>query len=228
MINSAFVPRPPSSTKVCQKCKVRRLRAEFLVDSGDAEGSEVSLFCATCRTTLQTCLKCGIDKPVCEFTHHSNRYGHCKACWAARRQHVAPAAALERALRDYYDRNPDAERLGAAARERVAQALQHWSDEDPDEGLKRTKHRRAERLRAAPRERIKRETIFERDGWICGICGEVVKPEDATLDHIVPVALGGAHTAANLRLAHAMCNSRRQADSPSFLFGSGWRSRSGG
>jgi 5-methylcytosine-specific restriction endonuclease McrA len=212
------VPGPPSSTKVCQKCKVRKPRAEFLVAAGDTEDPEVSLFCEICRTTLQTCLKCGIDKPVCEFTHQSSRHGHCKACWAARRRNVAPGAALGRTLQNYYDRIPDAERLGAASRERIEHALQHWSDQDPDEGLKRTKRRRAERLRAAPRQRIDRQMIFERDGWICGICREVVNPEDATLDHIVPVAFGGGHTAANLRLAHGICNSRRQADTPSWLF----------
>jgi hypothetical protein len=65
------VPRPPSSTKVCRKTKVRKSRAEFVVVAGDAEGPEVSLFCETCRTTSQTCLKCGIDKPVCEFNHQS-------------------------------------------------------------------------------------------------------------------------------------------------------------
>jgi HNH endonuclease len=203
-----LMPRPPSSsTKVCQKCKVRKQRADFVVDVGNAEGPKVSLFCETCRTTLRTCLKCGIDKPVCEFTHQSNRYGHCKACYAEGRRNVfARLADLERARRP-------------------GVPIVSYYDQDPDEVLNRPKRRRAERLRAAPRERIDREAIFERDGWICGICGLVVKPEEATLDHIVPVALGGAHTAANLRLAHAMCNSRRQADTPSFLFPSGWRPR---
>jgi len=82
---------------------------------------------------------------------------------------------------------------------------------DPDEGSKRAKRRRAERLRAAPRERIDRELIFERDEWLCGICGELVAPADATVAHVVPVAPGVADTAANLRLAHAISNSRRQA-----------------
>jgi hypothetical protein len=28
--------------------------------------------------------------------------------------------------------------------------------------------------------------IFQRYGSTCGICGEVVKREDATLDHVIP------------------------------------------
>jgi 5-methylcytosine-specific restriction endonuclease McrA len=33
--------------------------------------------------------------------------------------------------------------------------------------------------------------IFVRDGWICHICGNNVGIEDASLDHVVPIALGG-------------------------------------
>ena len=96
-------------------------------------------------------------------------------------------------------------------------------DKDPDEASKRADRRREERLRAAPRERSYRQRIFERDGWICWICGEVVEPEDATLDHVVPVSLGGAHTPTNVRLAHGVCNSRRGADTSSVLLPSGSR-----
>ena len=192
------MPRPTSSAKVCQKCKARKPRTEFLAVAGDTGDPDVSLFCETCRSTLQTCMMCGIDKPVCEFNRQSNRRGICKAC---RRNPLGLMAALE-----YVQRSG----LPYEARLRVSEAIRTSHDRDPDEGLKRTKRRRAERLRAAPRERVDRQAIFERDGWICGICGEVVVRADATLDHIVPVARGGPYTAANLRIAHAICNSRRR------------------
>lgn len=190
----------PSHSKVFQKCKVRKPRVESVVAVSDSEAPEVSLFCETCRTTLRTCLMCGIDKPICEFNHQSARRGICKAC---RRNPSRLAAALERVRRS--DLPPD-------AIDRVSEAMQSSFQRDPDEGMKRTSRRRAERLRAVPRDRVDRETIFERDNWICGICGGQVRPKDATLDHIVPVARGGAHTADNLRLAHHICNSRRGAD----------------
>ena len=201
--DSGPVRRPPSSTKVCQKCKARKPRTEFLVVVGDTGDPEVSLFCEACRSTLQTCVMCGIDKPVCEFNRQSNRRGICKAC---RRNPLGLMAALQ---------NVQRAGLPYEARLRVNEAIHSSHDRDPDEGLKRTKRRRAERLRAAPRERVDRQAIFHRDGWIYGICGELVAPADATLDHIVPVARGGPHTAANLRIAHAICNSRRQAGTPS-------------
>lgn len=55
--------------------------------------------------------------------------------------------------------------------------------------------------------------VFERDEWRCGICSSQVNPElrypdpmSASLDHIVPLAKGGAHSLANAQLAHLFCN----------------------
>lgn len=62
-----------------------------------------------------------------------------------------------------------------------------------------------------------RLTICERDNWICGICGELVDrklehpdPMCASLDHVVPVSLGGGSEPSNLRLTHLVCNLRRR------------------
>lgn len=60
--------------------------------------------------------------------------------------------------------------------------------------------------------------IAERDGRSCGLCGAPV-PMDAkvpdllapTIDHIVPIALGGDDTCGNVQLAHFRCNSVKGA-----------------
>ncbi|SMB77311.1 HNH endonuclease [Acinetobacter baumannii] len=65
----------------------------------------------------------------------------------------------------------------------------------------------------------RRLSIYERDDWMCKICGEPVD-HDAdvgdnmapSLDHIVPRSLGGGHESENLRTAHRVCNSRRGAN----------------
>jgi 5-methylcytosine-specific restriction endonuclease McrA len=54
---------------------------------------------------------------------------------------------------------------------------------------------------------------------VCWICGQRINlglawpdPESWTLDHIVPIAEGGAGLdPANLRPAHAACNSKRRS-----------------
>ena len=63
--------------------------------------------------------------------------------------------------------------------------------------------------------------IYERDGWLCQLCGEPVdidadlQRDDAapSLDHIIPRSLQTVpdHSDDNLRLAHRGCNARRGA-----------------
>lgn len=64
----------------------------------------------------------------------------------------------------------------------------------------------------------RRQAIYERDNWLCQICGLPVDkhlprgtytPNAPTLDHIMPRSLGGSHDDTNLRLAHHICNSKR-------------------
>jgi 5-methylcytosine-specific restriction endonuclease McrA len=75
---------------------------------------------------------------------------------------------------------------------------------------------RQDQKRRTQVEPIRNQDVFERDGWICGIClacidSELKWPDPmcATLDHVVPLSLGGDHTWENVRAAHARCNSGR-------------------
>lgn len=55
------------------------------------------------------------------------------------------------------------------------------------------------------------------DNWICHLCGFDVlpiaggagQPWGATVDHVVPIAMGGDDVWSNVRLAHRWCNSKR-------------------
>ena len=53
----------------------------------------------------------------------------------------------------------------------------------------------------------KRLQIFEEDRWTCHYCGEKVSSDNASLDHIIPVCLGGSNERENLKTACLMCNS---------------------
>ena len=68
-------------------------------------------------------------------------------------------------------------------------------------------------------ERVSREKIFERDHWICGICGEPVDQslkfpdlKSPSLDHIIPLAKNGTHEISNVQLAHFICNAHKGAN----------------
>jgi 5-methylcytosine-specific restriction endonuclease McrA len=55
------------------------------------------------------------------------------------------------------------------------------------------------------------EVIKVRDRMLCCICGKKVTEKDFSLDHTIPLSLGGPHSQDNLRVAHRRCNSRRGA-----------------
>ena len=60
-------------------------------------------------------------------------------------------------------------------------------------------------------EPVSHPVVAERDGWRCAICRRRVTRETWSLDHVVPLSKGGAHTYANVVLAHKRCNSLRGA-----------------
>lgn len=66
-------------------------------------------------------------------------------------------------------------------------------------------------------EPINRRKVFERDKWRCQLCGGKIRvtdewhPKQATIDHIVPLALGGDHTYANVQSCCMECNSQKGA-----------------
>lgn len=69
---------------------------------------------------------------------------------------------------------------------------------------------------AADAEPIVASVVFERDGWLCQICGEEIdrdlvypNPGAATVDHRIPISLGGRHIYENVQCAHLGCNSRK-------------------
>lgn len=76
------------------------------------------------------------------------------------------------------------------------------------------KARRRACKRMARCEPYRRIDIFERDGWRCHICGKKIRcslphshPLGATLDHLIPLANGGADAPDNVAAAHRLCNS---------------------
>ena len=62
------------------------------------------------------------------------------------------------------------------------------------------------------------ERLGERDGWSCRLCGGDVdrglywpNVNAGSVDHVLPVKLGGTDDGANLQLAHLGCNIRKGA-----------------
>lgn len=58
-------------------------------------------------------------------------------------------------------------------------------------------------------EFIDRGAVIERDASTCYLCGHPVEESNIEIDHVVPLARGGEHTYANLRVACQRCNRRK-------------------
>jgi hypothetical protein len=81
----------------------------------------------------------------------------------------------------------------------------------------RCANRRA-RFAAALVEVVDPDAVFERDGWLCHLCGESIDRAltgwdrmGPTVDHLIPLVAGGEHSYANVAAAHRSCNSRKGA-----------------
>lgn len=64
-------------------------------------------------------------------------------------------------------------------------------------------------------ETVNKKKVYERDKYKCYVCGikvvisEAYKPNQATLDHVIPLSVGGSHTYDNVRTCCHVCNTKK-------------------
>lgn len=61
------------------------------------------------------------------------------------------------------------------------------------------------RLNLQARACVKRK-VLKRDGLRCQYCGKPLTEEEATVDHVIPLAAGGTNGSSNLVVACEECN----------------------
>lgn len=207
-------PRERNPRKWCSgTCRQRWLRV-----NRPTEMRAISLRSAERRKTelaaaRTDCLNCGVRLRKAGATYCIAR--ECQKVKAALRE------------RERYAADPAAKRTAVAAAraartpEQLAQSKltrRAWKEAGGRDALRSADSRRRARKFAAPVESFTHLEIFERDGWRCGICRQRINrrlsypnPRSASLDHIIPLALGGSHTRANVRATHLDCNVQRGA-----------------
>lgn len=86
-----------------------------------------------------------------------------------------------------------------------------WKSANRDElsAARRRAKRKALKINAFV-ELVDPRRVFERDSYRCWICeGEILPGHprwSPSVDHVVPLSLGGLHSYANVRTAHLFCN----------------------
>jgi hypothetical protein len=111
------------------------------------------------------------------------------------------------ASRRYREKNPD----------RAMESGRAWRRRNPGKVTGYASARRARR-RSTTVAPIDHHAVFERDSWMCQLCGGPIDPalawpdrQSASLDHRVPLANGGTHTLDNVQTSHLVCNMRKGA-----------------
>jgi 5-methylcytosine-specific restriction endonuclease McrA len=166
------------------------------------------------------------------------RHGDPMRCW--RLDHGITEKRCSRggyvkALTEFYPRGPDDPRPRARCKTCLAEVAQeHWKNGGPERRaawlaipgnrdrqrawLRNTLASRRAQEVATATEPIDVAAVFDRDGWVCGICWQDVDPalqhpdpHSASLDHILPLSRGGSHTLDNVQLAHLGCNAAKGA-----------------
>lgn len=162
------------------------------------------------------------------YTNQRCRCSECKATFAEyqRRRRSNPDVAEREKANQRKRYALDAEKHRARNREfysNNAEYFRKYRQEQwlipaqRDRILSWNQNRRA-RKRDAFVEHVEVGAVYERDNWVCHICGGKVDcmlkhpdPMCVSLDHIVPLSKGGEHSYINCATAHLRCNIQKQA-----------------
>lgn len=133
----------------------------------------------------------------------------------------AAADRMRQLQRDYkaqhgvwmHHRYPESQR---AASQRRLEKHGHWRKQYPERAAAYDARRRALVAQARTDEVFAPVDVHTRDRWTCQLCREPIDPRIAwphskspSIDHIIPLSRGGAHTMANVQSAHLGCNSSK-------------------
>ena len=92
----------------------------------------------------------------------------------------------------------------------------HWRQRYPEAAAAGDARRRMRMEQARTAEVFAPLDVHTRDGWTCRLCLLPIDPEvawpdpmSASVDHVVALVHGGAHSMANVQSAHLGCNSSK-------------------
>ena len=199
------------SDKQCCKCKVTKAAPDFQRLASSLDGLQPR--CRECQAAASAAywLRTKSD-PVLKAARAVRRRAHYEA---NREAQIATATAWIAANRERF--NQGAVARYAATPEKFKALAKQYRQANPAKINEFSARRRA-RKRLAFVEAVDPQRVWDRDICICGLCGQWVGPpgsEDFTLDHLIPLALGGTHEYRNVHAAHRACNQRKHLAMPS-------------
>lgn len=178
---------------------------------------------------MRRCGRCRLTKPAADFQKSSP--WRCRSCvseydksrYAARRErhrekmrerYVAKRPEYLKAASERYRKNPQAnaeynKKFKEANPDKWKRYQRTWRQKNPDKKTAEKHRRRARKAGAVGNGITAQQWRVIRDGQ-CGVCAYCSKREKLTLDHVVPLARGGADDATNAAAACLSCNASKQ------------------
>lgn len=200
-------------SKRCPRCGETKPFFEFYVRAGSADGHRAE--CKVCLRAKQLAYNelHRAARAAYGRAHYQKNADRRKA-WQRQNYREFTDEYRERG-RLWYQRNLSEARAAGIARAR------RWAKTFPEAARaksRKSRHIWCARKRSALVDRVVSLRVYERDRWLCGICGSEIgiglrfpHPQSASLDHIIPLARGGMHSYANVQAAHLLCNTKKGA-----------------
>jgi 5-methylcytosine-specific restriction endonuclease McrA len=159
------------------------------------------------------CITCQEVKPAADFYIDSitgRLIGECKTCRTTAALAYAQAHPKQRRQigRRYNTQNPDVYRAWRRANPQRVRAIKHRYNSTHPEQLKAWDHRRKARVRGAGGSFTGAEwrALKAQYDHRCLMCGRQEPEIKLSVDHVVPVALGGSNDASNIQPLCLFCN----------------------
>lgn len=206
--------RRPCTIEGCEKPIVGRGWCSKHWTRWSRHGSPTARLAGEVVDGRRICSLCKVDKLQAEFGRVGESW--CRACFNTQQLARKNASYIPQpkwpAICDYCDGDFMADRRRSIFCSRECFAVGKHA-----RSMKHAQARRA-RLAKVTVEAFLPSVVYERDGWICGLCDEPIDrgakkphPRSKSIDHIIPVSLGGEHSLSNVQAAHLGCNVRKGA-----------------
>jgi 5-methylcytosine-specific restriction endonuclease McrA len=195
------------------------------------------------KSQVKRCSMCGVEKAFADF-HKSSEYGlqsRCKHCSSISKKKYNQDNKKELAAYDkeywknhktkkaekdrrYYIKNKE-ELLARMKiyyqnhKVEIAGTAKQYRQTDRGKDVDRMAVQKRRALKAKTgHENFYLKEIFERDGYVCQLCGRKTRPDFKNhshplypnLDHIVPLSKGGPHTKLNTQCLCRKCNMEKR------------------
>lgn len=202
-------------TKTCASCREDHPLSEFTTDRAKPDGH--GSYCRLCRRTKHAAwrarrpdlVKAGAARHQAKMTPEQKQRRHGQIRDRMRERYQTDPEYRERIQaknRAAYAANPEPVKAAVTAR------YPQRKDKIKDYVAQRRAREAGARV---PGEVVSRKAVFERDEYVCWLCDLPTVPDSPerrlrpSIDHVMALIDGGAHTMDNLRCAHVGCNCAR-------------------